>query len=146
MAIFVSAGDITDIKTTTTISYVCSSYKTMVYYVLEPSGEQFLNKSSGKMQDILKEVPYKQQICQATEQMVTIDKTILYPSRKHMKCSENRDYVICDSSLDGNGDGICQSGESCNKILKNNATLTTTGYLSKTSKDSITYDFLSVKK
>lgn len=36
-------------------------------------------------------------------------------------CSENQDgniiTAICDSEFDGNGDGICTSGESCMKIV-----------------------------
>ncbi len=32
------------------------------------------------------------------------------------ECSVNDNVVICDSKFDGNGDGICTSGESCMKF------------------------------
>ncbi|MBI2136472.1 hypothetical protein HYU06_05355 [Candidatus Woesearchaeota archaeon] len=36
------------------------------------------------------------------------------------ECRQAGDSIICDSKLDGNGDGICQSGESCYLVEKEN--------------------------
>ena len=36
------------------------------------------------------------------------------------ECKQNEATFICDSKLDGNGDGICQSGESCYLVEKEN--------------------------
>ena len=62
-------------------------------------------------------------------------------------CSNTEDTIICDSKKDGNGDGICQSGESCAtfEVLANYVKLTYTNgntqlTCMKTSKQGVPFE------
>lgn len=71
-------------------------------------------------------VQKSKQVCSDKELQFSVDKTTSIENYKidygkWGKCSnakENNELVIiCDSKLDGNNDGICQSGESCVKFV-----------------------------
>lgn len=61
--------------------------------------------------------------CLTTEQVIEIEgmnRTI-----PDYYCKTLRDTVVCDSKLDGNGDGICTPGESCVNITLDNRIIKT---------------------
>jgi len=64
-----------------------------------------------------KEVQKSRKICIEDTSQLTINsgfKTLpIDYGNQNFYCSNTESQIICDSKDDGNGDGICQSGESC---------------------------------
>lgn len=61
----------------------------------------------------------KQLIVQCKQDTIKIkykDKS-LYKEKLDIECTSSSQLMICDSKQDGNGDGICQSGETCHTFL-----------------------------
>ena len=75
--------------------------------------------------------------CFTTGLLVTNDiRSIQLDIVDYVCSSEEVDKVIivtCDSKFDGNGDGVCTSGESCQRIIVDGASITTS---EKNSRDS----------
>ncbi len=76
------------------------------------------NKSSGKNEDVLvyKDVISKRlEVYDCKENLKLLSKTVV-PKDQDYKCSTTKGLVVCDSLIDGNGDGVCNSGEHCCKF------------------------------
>lgn len=54
-----------------------------------------------------------------------------YPEENQVRCSQSETEIVCDSYLDGNGDGICKAGESCFIFNRSNSDFKRTDYFEK---------------
>ena len=77
-------------------------------------------------EEIVKEyktIESKIQITDKTESKLVYGSDVLEYGQKQINCKHYSDYIICDDEKgkDGNGDGICQAGETCHtyKLEKN---------------------------
>jgi len=70
--------------------------------------------------------------CIRREELVTINKNNYSFRSLFMNCKKSKDGVICDSTLDGNGDGVCIQGESCLIFNNQKREQSEIGYLGRT--------------
>jgi len=54
-------------------------------------------------------------VCIKDTSIIEYKNSILEYEKEKLGCTVYQDYIICDEKEDGNGDGICQSGETCYK-------------------------------
>jgi len=117
-----------DYGVTIDTNYEC---RNEVYYTYETKWEtcqtvcSILNKSCDKTysypcKPTEIKTPHEKQVCVRKSYSINMNgkkKRFEFPKGYVCDFTENKDgvYIICDSVLDGNGDGKCASGESCVK-------------------------------
>lgn len=107
------AKDICDYETITWTTIKHEPVMKEICYVANKTHKAHCNDEIIRYNNI--EVQHsKQQCIKGSKRIEYADHKIEY-AKEHKGCSYTDDHVICDddNTRDGNGDGICQSGETC---------------------------------
>ena len=81
--------------------------------------ENGTNHKGDKLVEVITKKNISKEVC--PEEIILEDEHINYVDKGY-NCEVSENETVCDSFKDGNGDGICQSGETCVTIKNNKIT------------------------
>jgi len=88
--------------------------------VIDRYDEVYYDKNdSTELVPVFKDVTKYYDVYDCTPQYIEVNEVRTESELQNYKCAKKDDVLVCDNMIDGNGDGKCDSGETCCTIKDN---------------------------